>query len=497
MKQLPTATLNPPETAQALPMQTARDVISIFFYKKNVFVGVFAGILLITIAIAFLSPPRYETSADLLVKPALARPFAITPEGAGIFTTEVTLKNLNTIIFLLQSSEHLAQVAEKLGMAKREDPIDMQKAIARLKSRLQAEPLTESNVIKVSFSSDNPQEAAKTLDALVKSFVDYYIEINRLSGGIEFFRNQTEYLQKRLEQLNREIEQVSSQTGVVDPAVQRQSLLQLVRDLEQERMRTLTSIEQIRAKYGAFTEALKRFETQGGGSGSIGLPKTAVYEYPALVEMEKSLAQLTINLQRARNDYQAGAKPVRDAEAQYGNMRQQIRQYLRQIIDDLKVEERSARNLLDALEKRIDDLSRQTVQLSGASLTLEQLQLERDLARKQYGLYVDKQEEARINQAKDDARFVNVSIAARPQPPASPVFPRPGLMIALALLIGPLIAAGVSAAVYQAEQRIYTQSDAAGLVPLLGVLDEQPGLSPLSASSIHSMRPKNEILGHS
>jgi uncharacterized protein involved in exopolysaccharide biosynthesis len=153
--------------------------------------------------------------------------------------------------------------------------------------------------------------------------------------------------------------------------------------------------------------------------------------------------------------------------------------------------------VLDRLEKRIDDLSRQTVQLSGASLTFEQLQLERDLARKQYGLYVDKQEEARINQAKDDARFVNVSIAARPQPPSSPVFPRPGLMIALALLIGPLIAAGVSAAVYQTEQRIYTQSDAAGLVPLLGVLDEQPGVSPLSASSILSMRPKNEILGHS
>jgi uncharacterized protein involved in exopolysaccharide biosynthesis len=496
MKQFSTATLNAPETTQAAPTQTARDVISILFYKKAVFAGVFAGILLITIAIAFLSPPRYQTSADLLVKPALSRPFSVTPEGTGFFTSEVTLKQLNTIIFLLQSSEHLAQVAERLGMAKRENRVDMQKAVARLKAHLHAEPLTESNVVRVSFDSENPQEAAKTLDVLVKTFADYYVEINRISGGIEFFRNQTEYLQKRLGQINREIELASAQTGVVDPAVQRQSLLQLGRDLEQERMKTLSSIEQIRAKYGSFTEALKRFETQGG-SGSIGLPKTAVYDYPALVEMEKSLAQLTINLQRARNDYQMGAKPVRDAEAQYGNMRQQIRQYLRQIIDDLKGEERSASDLLASLEKRIDDLSHQTVQLSGASLTFEQLQLERDLVRKQYGLYVDKQEEARINQAKDDARFVNVLIAAHPQAPTSPVFPRPGLMIALALLIGPLIAAGLSAAVYQAEQRIYTQSDAATLVPLLGVLDEQPALSPFSASSTPSMRPRNEILRHS
>jgi uncharacterized protein involved in exopolysaccharide biosynthesis len=469
-----------------------RDILSIFFYKKRVFVATFLGVLLVTLAVALLSPPRYETSADLLIKPALTKPFAFSAEGA-FFTADVTLKDLNTVIFLLQSSEHLAQVVAKLRLANRDDPEAMQKAVAALKSRLKAEPLTESNVVRVTLKGGDPQEITKILTALTQNFVDYYIEINRISGGIEFFRNQTEYLQRRLAQLNRELEQISAQTEVVDPAVQRQTLLQLLRDLEQERMKLLSLLEQLRAKTNAFSEALKRFESPGSEKGLVGLPKTAVYEYPALIEMEKSLAQLTINLQRARNDYQPGSKPVQDAEAQYANMRQQIRQYLRQIIEDLRVEERSSAAALAALEQRIADLNQRAVQLTGRSLSYEQLQLERELTQKQYGLYVDKQEEARIRQAKDDARFANVTIAAHPQLPAAPTFPRPGLMLALALLVGPIVAAGIAAAAYLAEQRIYTPSDAAAIVPLLGTLDETPRahlppthqLQPLRAGAYH------------
>lgn len=462
------------------PTQTVRDILSIFFYKKQVFLATFFGLIGITLALAFLSPSRYETSADLLIKPALTRPFMISPEGGAFFASDVTLKDLNTIIFLLQSSEHLAQVVEKLGLASRDDPTAVQKAVAQLKGRIKAEPLTESNVVRVTLKGGDPQEVTHMLQTLVNTFVDYYIEINRVSGGIDFFRNQTEFLQRRLAQLNRELETVTAQTGVVDPAVQRQTLLQLMRDLEQERMKMRSSLEEIRAKTQAFSEALKRFEQQGGAN-LVGLPKTTVYEYPALIEMEKSLAQLTINLQRARNDYQPGTKPVLDAEAQYGNMRQQIRQYLKQIIEDLKVEERSGTAALTALEERIAELNQRAVELTGQSLTYEQLQLERELTSKQYGIYVDKQEEARISQAKDDARFANVSIAAQPQIPVAPTFPRPGLMIALALVIGPIVAAGVAAAAYLAAQKIYTPSDAAALLPVLGSLDAQSS-SPSAAT---------------
>lgn len=469
--QLPTpAPMVPPAPP---PTQTVRDILSIFFYKKRVFVATFLGVLLVTLAVALLSPPRYETSADLLIKPALTKPFAFSAEGA-FFTADVPLKELNTVIFLLQSSEHLAQVVAKLGLANPDDPKAMQKAIAALRSQLKAEPLTESNIVRVTLKGGDPQEITKILTVLTQNFVDYYIEINRISGGVEFFRNQTEYLQRRLAQLNRELEQISTQTEVVDPAVQRQTLLQLLRDLEQERMRLLSLLEQLRAKTNAFSEALKRFESPGSEKGLVGLPKTAVYEYPALIEMEKSLAQLTINLQRARNDYQPGSKPVQDAEAQYANMRQQIRQYLRQIIEDLRVEERSSSAALAALEQRIADLNQRAVQLTGRSLSYEQLQLERELTKKQYSLYVDKQEEARIRQAKDDARFANVTIAAHPQLPITHTFPRPGLMLALALLVGPIVAAGIATAAYLAEQRIYTPSDAAAIVPLLGTLDETP-----------------------
>lgn len=466
--------------------QTLRDLLSMFFYKKHVVVGAFLGILTITALVALFSPPIYETNAELLVKPALTRPFMVQADSGTYFAGDVTLKDLNTVIFLMQSSEHLARVVKKLGMADAEQEV-VRKEIARLKSRLKAEPLTESNVVRIVLRGGDPQEITRTLDALIESFVEYYIEINRIPGGLQFFRNQTEFLQRRLTQLNHELDQISKQNGVVDPAVQRQTLLGLVRDLEQERMKLLSSAEQIRSKVKAFEEVLRRFDNN---KGQLGLPKSTVFEYPALIEMEKSLAQLTINVQRARNDYQPGAKPVQDAEAQLGNMRQQIRQYLRQIIDDLIVEEKNASQGLSTIEARISEVQDEAVRLTGKSLSYEQIKLERDIISRHYSLYADKQEEARIREAKDDARFANVSVAARPQLPAAPVFPRPILMIGLALLVGPLCALGLAAAAYLSEQRIYTPSEAGEFIRLLGTLDEKSLAQRLTApNEVSKLQP--------
>ncbi len=455
------------------PAQTLRDVLAIFFFKKRVFLGVFLGVLFATIAVALLSPPRYQVTADLLVKPSLTKPFMVQAEANTYFEATVSLKDLNTVIFLLQSTEHLAQVVEKLGLAPMDDPRAVQAQVNALKAALKAEPLTESNVVRVTFTGRDPKQTTETLSAIVNNFVDFFIEINRVKGGLGFFENQTAFLQRRLAQLNQELEQVTKQEGIVDPQVQRLTLLELVRNLEQERMRLRAQLEEVRAKFSAFDEVQRRFDKEGG-RGLVGLPKSATYDFPALIEMEKTLAQLTINLQRARNDYQPDSKPVRDAEMQLGNMRQQIRQYLRQIVEDLRVEEKSLLSALASVEKRIEEVQREAVRLTGKALAYEQLKLEKEVVSKQYSLYADKQEEARIREAKDEARFANVSIAAAPRLPNAPVFPRPTLMITLALLLGPIIAAGLAMAAYLSEQRIYSPADAAPLVPVLGTLEERP-----------------------
>ncbi len=188
--------------------QTLRDMLSMFFYKKNVFWASFLGILAITLAFALFSPPRYVVTAELLVKPALTRPFMVQADPNAYFEATVTLKDLNTVMFLLQSSEHLAQVVVKQGLAPADDPAALQKEVTRLKSRLKVEPLTDSNILRVSLSGPDPEKTTVFLDTLVNHFVDFYIDINRVRKGLDFFESQRQLLQHRLSQLNQELDRL-------------------------------------------------------------------------------------------------------------------------------------------------------------------------------------------------------------------------------------------------------------------------------------------------
>lgn len=456
--------------------QTLRDIVSVFFYKKKTFMMVLLGVLVGTALVAFLSPPKYQVSADLLVKPSLTKPFMVDPTQGAFYANEVTLKDLNTIIFLLQSGENLERAIGRLKSTGKDDSKSLQARVNDLRARLKAEPLTESNVVRVTMSGQEARETTETLRTLIDAFNDYYIEVNRVPGGLEFFENQTMLLNQRHAQLNREIKDSSSKTGIVDPVLQKQNLLAEGRDLEQERARRIGEQEVLRAKIAAFEAALKRLDSKQE-SNLIGLPKSAEFEYVALVEMEKSLAQLMINVQRAHNDYQPDSKPYKDAEAQYANMHRQTHDYMKQIISDLRLQDSSLRQGMSNLDQHIASITEQVVRLANNALGYEQLQLERGIVEKHYSLYADKKEEARIRDAKDLARFANVSVAAAPQLPQSPVFPRPGLMMAIALVLGPILAMGASASLYAVEQRLRTPTDVSLLtrVKLLGSFDELEG----------------------
>ncbi|MBV5337861.1 MAG: hypothetical protein J0653_08065, partial [Deltaproteobacteria bacterium] len=54
--------------------QTARDIVSVFFVKKSVFVLVFLGVIISALALSLLSPPIYEASVQLIVKPSISKP---------------------------------------------------------------------------------------------------------------------------------------------------------------------------------------------------------------------------------------------------------------------------------------------------------------------------------------------------------------------------------------------------------------------------------------
>jgi uncharacterized protein involved in exopolysaccharide biosynthesis len=116
--------------------------------------------------------------------------------------------------------------------------------------------------------------------------------------------------------------------------------------------------------------------------------------------------------------------------------------------------------IIDA-DSKILDLQRAALGLSGNSALLAKLALEQTIAKDNYLLYSGKKEEARINDEKDKAEFANVAVSKRPTVPQSAWFPKKGTIMAVALVVGLMLAFAFSAISYAMEQRLWTPTDIA------------------------------------
>lgn len=438
--------------------QTVRDIIGIFFLKKGVFVLTLTGVIVGALLLALLSPPTYQTTSELLIKPQFSKPLVFDQDSTrmNVFS-EVDDQTINAVIFMITSDEVLREVVVKHQLADANDEKAVLNQAKALRGRLKAEPLTNSNMVKLTLRGRDPKGVVSQLNTIIETFVRHHIRVNQTTEGrYEFFDNQTQQLQDSLIQLNTALAETSKNLGVIQPENQLNGNLALIREMESGSVQMLTKLNSSEARLKAFRSALQRFQSQSSLSG---LPAETLAQYPALVEMEKSLAQLVINRQRALSDYQPESKQVQDAISQYANMKEMIRRQMQQIISDLEAEAGGYRNSLNALQKKVKDLKAENAELAKNAITIKRIVLEHDLVAENYKLYSAKKEEARINREKDRALFANVTMASQPNLPTSPWFPQIKTIMMFAVVMGLVLATAVTAAIYAMERKLWTPTD--------------------------------------
>ncbi len=446
-------------------VQTARDIVSIFFLKKSVFIFTFIGVVVGALVLSFLTPPTYQSSALLLIKPQNSKP--LEPARVDENTT-------NTVIFLLNSPEVLREVVVKHHLAKSGDERDVLKKIEDLRGRFSAQTQAPSSIIQLTYNAGGAQEAADQLNTLLDAYVRYHIRTYQSTQGrFEFFDDQTKRFRSLYRQVTNELASASRESNVLNPDLQKEKALSFIKDLELNKSRLREKLQMLRARSATIGSVLSRLKANAPETIHPSLPREAIQNYPTLVEMEKSLAQLLINRQRARSEFQEGTKPVIDADNEYLNMKMQIRHQMEQVTTDIGVEISSINNAINDIQAQINEVTRKNGKLSGDAVEFENLELEQRINRDNYLMYNAKKEEARINDEKNLAMFTNVRVASRPSLPVAPWFPQPVTIMLLSIPLAFILALAVSAASYALEKRVWTPTDVAAHTRLryLGSLD--------------------------
>jgi uncharacterized protein involved in exopolysaccharide biosynthesis len=448
----------------------------VLFRQRRVFVCV-SGLVLALAVVYAIAGTKYEASMKVLVRRGRANAPLTTQENAPLDLTrlEISEEELNTEVELLRDDDVLRRVVQETGIGGRDwfhflrmkegNAERVERAARSLAKQMRVEPLKKTNLIEVRYAADNPQTAAKVLQAMQNAYLKKQMEVHRPSGGYRFFEQQTSESRRKLDEAKQKLTQFTEKRGVVAAAEQRDLAVQKWSEVEASYRRTRIELTETQQRVWELQARVQKLPERS-------TTQVRLADNPELL---KALKASLLDLQLKRTGLLTKFEPTHRLVLE---VEQQTAQTEATIISENALpvkEETSDKNTqyewakselqkaevqLKALQAREAATLTQEVayqamarHLGEDAITQEDLFNSEKAAQENYLLYVKKQEEARMDDALDERGVVDVAIAQRPVAPALPVW---SAWTVLAIgLAGALVAgtgAGFAADYFSARQ---------------------------------------------
>jgi len=461
---------------------TARDVAAIGFRHQKVLVLCFVGVVLGVGLSSFLLPAKYRSETKLLVKRERIDPI-ITPEQNAPLTFHDTVseEEINSEVELITSSDVLEKVVKTCNLDKKkfisgiihpwQTPQNrLDKAISDLRSDLQLEVLKKTNVISIAYESHDPKLAQKVLATLDDAYLQKHLDIHHPSGQFQFFDQQSEKYKQDMLGAEAQLKQFADEQGGVAPTTMRDMTLQKLADFNSEMETTRASIAESERRIADLEKQSKsvpsRLTTQmkSGDNAQVleNLKSTLLtlemkrtelltkYQptYPLVVEVDKQLNDTRLALAKEEGS------PVKEETTDQNPTFSWVSSELAKAKADLsgfQARETALTSIIGIYQDKVKKLEEQGIQQADLSRTQKE-----DEAN--YELYTKKKEEARIEDALDRTRLLNVSIVETPMVPSIPTR-SPFIFALVAVLLASAVSLGVVFAIDYADQSFRTPSE--------------------------------------
>jgi uncharacterized protein involved in exopolysaccharide biosynthesis len=494
-----------PPFASRLSSLTARDLLAVGFRQQKIIVLAFLGIFLTVALIGLSRPKMYEAGVKILVKRERAESI-LTPEETAAYRVSqgVTEQEINSEIELLWSRDlhENAVIANRLherqnislwtsvkslfkGAASDAtgERAKIAAAVLSFGDWFQVQPYKKSNLIRVSYSSPDPQLAVQVINSVTELYLAKHLDVHRSAAAFGFFEHETARYRKELEVLHGQIADHAGAEGVVAAQSEKETTLKQLTDLEGTLQRTRIEIaeaqERIRALEARRAVIPERVTTQ-------------VREASALLLEKHRSTLLTLELKHAELSqlFHASYPPVKDIANQIELTRKAIRESEAAPITE-KITDRDSthqwltselarvRSELPALQARATAIARSIEANRVKARRLDRVQFVQDnllrearLAEQNFLIYSRKREEARISDQLDSQRIVNVAVAEPPSVPYRPTGPSRKLILLLAVILASVGSVVVAFAVDYFDPSFRTPEEVQGYlgVPVLAAL---------------------------
>jgi len=480
------------------PAPTLRELAMVLFRQQRVFVCVSGLVLVVAIFYAFAGA-RYQAHMKILVRPGRADAPVSAQENAPLDLTRlaITEEELNSEVELLRDDEVLREVVEKNGLGGRDwlhflrfgegREQRVERAARRLAKKLQVEPMKKTNLIAISYASDNPQQAAKVLQAVASAYLEKHTVVHRPSGELGFFEQQTSESRNQLDDAKRRLLQFSSSHGVVAASQERDLALQKLSEVDASYRQTRIDLAETQQRVWELEKHLKTLPERS-------TTQVRTSDNPELLKaLKSSLLDLQLKRTQLLTKFEPNHRLVQEVDQQIAQAQATIASESVSPVRDETTDKdaryewatselQQAQVKLKALEARAAATGAQEAayremaqRLGEDAVSQDDLQSTEKAAEENYLLYVKKQEEARMADALDQRGIVNVAIAEQPVVPALPNW---SVWAALAIGLAAAGTAGTGAAfaVDYLDPALRTPEDVVKLLnaPVLASLPRNP-----------------------
>ena len=450
------------------------------FSHKLLIAGIFFSVIVSGMLITFLITPKYEASMSIMVsREKVANQVTPGDAGGGMVLPGISDEEFNSELEFLRSNEVISGAVRELADVKYTPPpetgliarfrksvkakfnewsgkkteiIDpktlspeeqkksLEAEVDRVASNLEVVPAKKSRVIKVTYKDIDSVRAKLILEKIYKKYAELHLQIADNPQVTEVFNTQTENYSAKLNNATNAIKKFDTKNGISgsEIGVQRELLLKQYYDTQAQLSQTRTEITETTQRMTAFQKQINEQPEQ--------IQTGSVTKYVgALDQMKSELLKLQQERTQLMQKYQPNSRFVRDINERIAQVQKSldaeqkappqeksyaVNDLKRRLVSDLY----NAKSSLAALKQRETNLAgtmekyRTDIEsMNSKSIEREKLERNATLNEEAYVLYQKKARESEIGQTLQKTKLLNFSLIDPPFAGSNAVNPKPML----------------------------------------------------------------------
>ena len=410
-----------------------RDYLRVLHKRRWLALGTFSAVVVGTVIWTFAQTPIYEGAVKVLIDREPPRVVNIQDVQP---TETASLDYYQTQYEIIKSRPVVARAIESLGLARRMPRLaKANDPVASLLRVVKVEPKRNTRLVDIKVQDPDPQLAADVANGIAKAYTRYNLESKLLSTreALVWLSENMNELKAKVQDSEVALQKYREKAGIVGMEQQRNITSQKMMDLNR-------AFLEAQAQRLAVESRLKELVPLVKGNVQSGLLLTS-RDSPLLQKLIADYSNLEVDLSKALRTYKDKHPEVLKIQSQMSQVQERMQAEIQAALKSVEAEYRVAKGREDSLAGRIEQVKREALDLNDKEIQYSALSRETSSNQQLYDVVLKRVKETGLSGGLETN---NIRIVEDALVPNVPVRPRPLLNIALALVVGVMLGAGLA-----------------------------------------------------